>query len=217
MDPTILLRTGIQSVLTIRESRTLPDSLEPAPTPPLSRTGVLRTPHVVEGRICTDRPPVFSETFVRLRSTYEASQVKRSAPAVRLLRSPSHMVTVVCSGGGRRGGRQEYPEVRSYVESERVGHFDRGISCWRRDSTRIEFRKPCECPLHHSEPQDVRLHSGPFDSVPCSYLQNTSSYWPHRFPSRASPFFNGPDVASCESIRGQSVYGGTNGGICIPN
>ena len=145
--------------------------------------------------------------------------MKRSAPALCLLRSPSRMVTMVCSGGERRGGRQEYPEVRSGRMSRvnargiSIGVFPAGGGI----TPELRFRKPYDCPFHHREPQDVRLHSGPFDSIPCSYLQNISSYRPRRSPSRTSPSLNGPDVASCESIRGRSVHGGVHGGICIPN
>lgn len=142
--------------------------------------------------------------------------MKRSAPALCPLRSPSRMVTMVCE---RRGGRQEYPEVRSGRMSrvDAWGISIRVLPAGGGVTLELRFRKPCECPFHHNEPQDVRLHSGPLDSAPCSYLQNVSSYWPRRSPSRTSPSLNGPDVASCESIRGQRVYGRTHGGICIPN
>ena len=45
--------------------------------------------------------------------------------------SNSVIVVTVCSssGSGSRGGRQEYPEVRLYVEGGRTGRFDRGIVC----------------------------------------------------------------------------------------
>ena len=109
---------------------------------------------------------------------------------------------MVCSGGGRRGGKQEYPEVRPYVESERVANFNRGIACWRRDNTRIEVSKAMRVsiPPHRTAGRSFALWSIRLRTLQLLTKRQLISASPVSFT-----VLNRPDVASCESIRGQSV------------